>query len=325
MRDFLHKLMVDITRHPREVVTPGVDFDWDDTNSRIWQAFRAYECWFGRRAGIRLEGGSYKDEFGRDCWKFGTWENIAVFTEGMIRAFFKGLLPKFEIVRVPQFITPDGVMIDSPFRFAIAIDNSQATSSSTTLSCTITGSNVYLFASNMDSSSAAVTTATFNSVAMTSSTGVVWVGASNPQNGMYLAGPTTGTNTMTASNNLSGLVANSYSGVAQTTPDTYGTTTSGGTTITLTLNTATANCWMVMFNSGQNGTTTAGTNATVRQAGAPGAGIPGSWDSNGNIATGSFSMTVNGFSAQSIGAVGYKFAQVAVATVNSGFFFFAMK
>lgn len=292
----------------------GRDFEWSE--SLVYNIFRVYEYLFGRRAGIRFESSSWLDN-GKEYHQFGTWESLFVYGEHLLRTFFT--VPKlgFKVVRLPAYALPIGGSMQSPFRFAIAFDNAQATASTTTLSCTVTGSNMYMFASNMFSGSGSATTATYNSVAMTSSATVIWIGASNPQNGMYLANPSTGTNTMSFTNSGGGNVANSYSGVNQGSPDNYFTNTSAGTTISINFNTATAGCWAVMFTSGQNNTPTAGTNATGRSINNAGASTPSSWDSNGTIATGGFTMTVNGLSAQSIGAVGYTFKGVA-STVNSG-------
>lgn len=314
MRNLLPTLMAILTRHPRQIVVAGKDFNWDGGNSRLWQVFRAYEVIFGRRDGIRFEGSSWLDH-GKSYYTFGTWENLFVFGEHLIRQFFKGLAPKFEIIRVPQLITPSGVRIDSPFRFAIAFDATNI-AATTSVSLTVTGSNPFMFACGGYSASAAAITGAFNSVAMTSSATQIWIGSSNPINGIYLAGPTTGTNTLAITNGNGGCaIGVTYSGVAQVTPDQYVTSSSAGTTVTETATTATANCWMVMIVIGSNNTPTAGTNATGRSLNSAGLGLNSIFDSNGNIATGSFAMTVNGFSAQACGGVAYKFVQVAATAI----------
>lgn len=328
--------MVDITRHPRHIVIPGVDFEWDSGNSRIWQVFRAYEYLFGRRAGIHFEGGGYTTPEGESAWKFGTWENVFVFTENVVRQFFKGLVPKFKLVRVPAYAFIDGRTQQSAFRFAIAFDASPAgVVSATTLSCTVTGSNMYLMGSNYFGAGAGNAnqfTAAFNAVAMTSSATQVWFPSTQVLNGVFLAGPATGTHNMTSANNGAGLIASSYSGCNQGTIDQYVSNSSSGISstvpITATFSSATANCWVAMFTVAAGNNPTAGTNATIRSSGAGGGGIPSSFDSNGNVATGSFSITANyvaGGSTNNLGCVAYKFQQVTAATVNSGFFFFALR
>lgn len=316
--------MVDVTRHSRQIVTPGIDFEWDGGNSRVWQIFRAYEYWFGRRSGRRFEGGTYIDELGRNCWTFGTWENVSVFVEGVVRDFFRGLVPKFEIVRTPQLATTTGQLYNSPFRFAIAFDNAEVVFASSTLSCVVSGSNGYMFGM-VGASTGTPLTATFNSVSMTVSTPFniqsgFWVG------GVYLASPATGTHNFVSSggNDLMRNSIGTYSGVSQSAPDQYVTNGSTGTSLTVTITTATANCWMFLSATGNNGTATAGTNSTLRAGGNISSGISAVLDSNGTITTGGFSMTVNGFSAQPTGGVAYSFQQVA-ATVNSGFFFAASR
>lgn len=330
MRTFLHKLMVDVTRQPRQIVTPGVDFEWDSGNSRIWQVFRAYEVIFGRHAGIRFEGSSWLEN-GKSYHKFGTWENLLVFTEHLVRNFFR--LPKFEIVRLPIFALPNGGTMQSPFRFAIAFDASPAgVASATTLSCTVTGSNMYLMGSNYSGAGAGNAnqfTAAFNSVAMTSSATQVWFPTTQVLNGVFLAGPSTGTNNLTSANNGAGLIASSYSGCAQTTIDQYVSAASSGgpsapVTITATVTTSTANCWVAMFTVAAGNNPTASTNATIRSSGASGGQIPSSFDSNGNVATGSFSISaiyMAGGGVNNLGCVAYKFAQVTAVVVKSGFFF----
>ncbi len=317
--------MVDITRHPREVVTPDIDFRWDSGNSIVWKCFRAYEYLFGRRSGIRFECSSWYQD-GISYRTFGTWENVFVFAETTLRDFFKDLIPRFKIIRIPILVTHSGLQFNqSPFRFAIGFDVAENTTSTTTLSHTVTGSNVYLFASTaFGTPPGTQTTATYNSVSMTSSATVVWIGT-DVTNGLFLAGPSTGTHNISLTSSGGGIVANSYSGVSQSAPDTYGTNTStSSASIPLTLNTATANCWMVMLVTGDNGTGSASTNATVRaNANGYGASTPASFDSNSNISTGSFTMTTTSSTGTKFGQVGYKFAQVAGAAVNSGFFFAA--
>lgn len=303
--------MVDITGKPREYITPK----W--SKSVVVNAFRVYEYLFGRRAGIRFEGGSYKDEYGHDCWKFGTWENVLTFAEYVVRDFFKGLVPSFEIVRVPQLVTPNGIRVDSPFRFAIAFDNAQSVTGTTTLSCVVSGSNLIMVGS-VNANSSGSSTTNFNGSSMTN------VAFANPANqGVFLIAPTTGTHNMiTTSGGNGASTSATYSGVAQTSLDMSGTTSVSGTSGSVTINTSTANCWMVIMVLGANGTPTAGTNTTGRSLNASGSGQASIGDSNGTITTGGFTLTLNGFSSGLVGSVAYTFTQVSAPTVNSGFLTF---
>ncbi len=310
--------MVDITRQPREVITPK----W--SKSIVVNAFRVYEYWFGRRAGIRFEGSTLVNN-GKSYRVFGTWENVLVFVEYTVRDLFKGLVPAFEIIRVPDLVLTNGVTVPSPFRFAVAFD-AASFAASTTVSCTVSGSNGYMFACGGYSATSGAMSGVFNLVAMTSDATQIWVGGSNPINGMRLASPTTGTNNLVITGGNGGCaIANTYSGCDQGAPDQYVTAAnSGGSNTSIaTVTTSTANCWMVMMAIAGNNTPSAGTNATGRSINSAGAGANSSFDSNGNITTGSFSMTVNfGGGNQTTGCFAYKFAQVTVATVNSGFFLF---
>lgn len=309
MRTFLHKLMVDITRNPREYITPT----W--SSSIVVNAFRVYEYWFGRRAGIRVEGSTDAKGIKYSY----TWENLCAVYEDVVRKWLKGKVPKFSIVYIPQLqlatMIQGGI---SPFRFAIAFDNSQV-SSSTPLSCTVTGSNGYMFA-GVNSSSASGATGAFNSVAMTQSSPLShWLDFFG---GLYLASPTTGTHNLVVTNGNGPVIANTYSGCDQGVPDQYITTALSGapSSITVTFTTSTANCWGFMSTYGSN-TPTAGAGTTGRSLNNAGAGLPSSADSNGNMATGTVVLTLNFAPAGQVGAVGYKFLQVTAAAVNSGFFF----
>lgn len=300
-------MMVDLTRHPREIIDPV----W--SRSFVCNLFRYYEYWFGRRAGIRFEGA-----YVNGAYVHGTWENWAAHIESKIRTV-KVLVTKLELA-VPTGTLPLG------YSFSIAFDNASNTpNSASSLSYTVTGTNPFLFAGNYGGS-ASVWTGTYNSVAMTSGTGQIWIGSSNPINGAYLVGPATGSHTLAASNTGNFITAASYSGVSQVAPDQYvlnnNTVNNGAVPITFT--TSTANCWGVMFVVGTNGTVNAGTNATARVTSpALGGGGTSCMDTNGTIATGSVTMSPTisaGGASEHYGMVGYKFQQAGGgATVNSGF------
>lgn len=323
------------------MVEPGVDFDWHKTNSRIWQLFRMYEYVFGRRKGIKFEGTSYTDEYGRTCKVTGTWENVFAVFEDIVRAYVRGIFPKFSIVKVPvlqlALIQSDPLWQQpawgSPYRYAIAFDASPSATGASgviTLACTITGSNPYLFGADAYSNTGSDITGTFNGVSMGATPGYIWVGASNPQNALYLAGPATGTHNLVTSSNAQGLVANSYSGCDQGAILANANNHVTGTAdIPVTINEATANSWVVAFVTGTNGTIIGGTGLTVRtNNGGVGSGIPASLDSNGNVATGSVtyhaSLSGGGGGGQTFGIIGIKFKEAAAATVVAGGFFTAM-
>lgn len=326
MRKFLHKLMVDITRHPREIITP----EWSKEN---WthNVFRLYELLFGRRAGARFESGASVDEYEITTHVFGTWESLIAHAEGMVRLAFKRRLT-FKVVPLPQLALANGqTMNSSPFRFAIAYDNALDWTTQSTLNTltvtnfTVTGSNNLLMAVNWgNGTSGTWTSTTYNSVSMTGSSVDSTVGHAL---GSYLPAPSTGTHDaiMTFSANFaSGFAVVNYTGASQTGIDAYTTncTASLGATIVDTITTATANCWMVMFYQGSNNTPAASTNATGRLVANSGGSLASVFDSNGTISTGGFSMTVTTNNAGQQGiSLAYSFAQVAGATVNSGFFF----
>lgn len=310
-------ILATITQHDRQIVEPGVDFDWS-THSVAYNLFRLYEVIFGRKSGVRFEGGAFKLN-GEEYHIFGTLENFMVYTEFLFRNalnfnFGFKLVPVTQLAGIPQ-------AMQSPFMFAIALDAGSISSTTiSSVSLTVTGSNNYLFASGGYSNGAGAISATYNSVAMTSSATQLWIGASNPMNGMYLAGPATGTHTLAITSGSVACMGINYSGCDQGSPDAYTTTSNTGASITITINTATANCWMIMYAVAANGNLAAGTGATTRIADVGVAG--GLLDSNGTITTGGYSMTAQGFGVSpGNGAVAYTFKPV-VATINSGFFNF---
>lgn len=315
MRTFLHKLMVDITRHPREVITPV----W--SSSIVVNAFRIYEYWFGRRAGIRIEGRSTSD--GKQ-YSY-TWENLFAVYEGLIRAAINRTLPKFSIVYVPQLqlvgMTQDGV---SPFRFAIAFDNAAKVANGSSVSSlsgayTVTGSNPIIFASCWGAvGSPSVTGITYNSVSMTKVADEN-IPADRGYSVFILPSPATGSNTLIASgSSLFILDGASYSGAKQTSqPDAFNTGSwSSANSFTSTVTTIANNCWMiVMFKTSSGNAPSNGTGTTVRLNDGNG----GIADSGGGVSPGSNSLVVNFTVADQGGYVITSFAPV-VAAVNSGFF-----
>lgn len=321
MKKLLLMLLSTITKHPRVEVVSGRDFQWS-SYSWVYNFFRLYEVIFGRSEGIRPE--SAADSEGNH-YSY-TIENYLVSFEGLFRNWLRGKLPKFSIVYIPQVqLAGLSHMGMTPYRFAIAFDNSggaAATAGTTTISLTVSGSNTYLTAGQaMDNFT--LVTATYNLVSMTVTPTAI-VQATFQIQGAYLAGPATGTHnfvgTVTGGTNFGAAVI-SHSGVAQTAPDGTYTATSGGTSITININTATSNCWGIFYAVGNNGTPTASTNATARITQASGAQLPSGYDSNGTITTGGFNMTANNFSAQPIAAVGYSLATASASiSATNGFF-----
>lgn len=289
MRHVLHKIAATITQQPREVITPV----W--SKSIVVNAFRVYEYWFGRRAGIRIEGSM--DSKGRQLSY--TWEHLFAVYEGAIRDWFAGRIPKFKIVYLPQLEVVGGMRMNiSPFRFAIAFDNAAAGSAApVSFSYTVTGTNPYLFASAYggNGSSATLTSATYNSVNLVAGA----IGLSDNSHissifGASLSAPATGANTlaMVTSAAARGSIASSYSGVKQAAVDATGKQDTAAA-CSVTINTATANCWMIMHTIAQSNTPSAGTNATSRSLNNGASDIPSAFDSNGTITTGGFTMTAN--------------------------------
>lgn len=330
MRTFLHKIMVDITRHPREIIQPV----W---SNKLWvhNIFRVYEYLFGRRAGPRLETSGTVDKDGKQYVYFFTTEAVLAHMEGMVRKLFKLKLPSFEVVRLPVLITPTGEQFALPYSFAIAYvtANTGTLAASITISLTASGSNLYAFGSPIGVSSAGgtdpMTTSTYAGVNMSNNTSTNIKGSGTNAIWMrvdYLASPTTGTQNYVCNQSggqfLYGASAGVWSGVDQGVPDATGVgftwpSAPPSGVQTLTLNTATANCWVNIFGFGESGGPYgAGTNTTIRVNPNQAVG-----DSNGTVATGSISLSMNNFgSSGTSGVVGAKFAQVAVATVNSGMF-----
>lgn len=167
-------ILATLTRHPRQLVVAGIDFEWSQT-SWTHNIFRTYELIFGRRDGIRYEGSMSKSyENGRwvTSYDFGTYENLIAHTESMIREFFKTWELGFQFAPVPQLAFA-GPQMPSIFQFAIANDTStnsyngvEMTNPSGTI--TVTGTNPGLIAHARTSLAGNTCTGmSFNSVAMT--------------------------------------------------------------------------------------------------------------------------------------------------------------
>jgi len=313
--------MVDITRHPREVITPV----WS-SNSWTANVFRLYEYWFGRKAGIRFEG-SMQD----GIYVHGTWENFLSHQEGRLRALKNPFA--FKLVPLPVLVTPNGQTFHSIFNFAIAFDNvaqvntSGGNATSISGSYTVTGSNPLIFswsAGNFPGTSSAVTGATYNSVALTKVNDVT-LASDRVWDSWILVGPATGSHTLAVASSTSTqqyLGAVSYSGTLQSgQPDASASQAQNGTGgLSGSLTVGTANCWLV-YMAGERGiTSTANSPGVARNNGIN----IGFYDSNATVATGSNAVTITvNTTGSSAGMVMVSIKTAASATVNSGFFFAA--
>jgi hypothetical protein len=306
--------MATLTGHSRQIVRAGTDFNWS-RQSWTHNTFRAYEVLFGRRYGIRAEG--FADSKG-NVYSY-TWENYVAVIESMMRAALKLKLPRFSIVRIPEIqLAGLGRLGVSPFRFAIAFDNSNTVGfafvTTQSFSLTITGSNTLVVgAARSASGSDSVTGMTYNGVALSNGTSVV-VPSDRGTCMKYLKGPATGANTFSATSSVSGflLLAASYTGALQTGGMDASTTKTGAsvTTQTTTLTTIAANCIVILYSANSGQAQTAGAGATFRAT----VNTDYIFDSNGPVPAGSYSMTTT-FASDNNATNMISFAPVASATI----------
>lgn len=292
MRKILPFILASITNHPREIVVPGVDFNW---NSKLWvhNVFRVYEMLFGRRAGIKAEMSAWADD-GVTYYKCHSWESIFALAEANIRGAFKWKLPS--MVRLPQ-LTPVGMpAFSSPFVFAIASDTQASgvfpgvANINTISSYVLSGSNTLLMS---------------HAWGATATTAVVWgvntltaIASQNSSDGsfesQYVLVGLTGTNNLsvTSTSNTSMSIGTSYTGVNQsTTPDSFVPfPTLSANTKTYTTTVVASNCWMFLTNLADDHSAVASTGAFLRQQGNN--VVLAAFDTNGTVGTGSQSMTV---------------------------------
>lgn len=286
--------MVDITRHPREIITPK----WS-SDSVVHNIFRCYEYIFGRRVGIRFEAGYIEG-----MHVFGTWEALLAHIEGMIRRFFTSKLPAFKVIRIPQLAFAGvNTYTQSPFRFVIVYGsgaNWDTLSSSgftnnvmTITSLAISGTNLLMLGMAYVGPGGTYTSVTYNGTAFTDD-------FSNGLNmhGVHLVAPATGTHngvfTASGNNSVNGFILTYYSGAVQTGIDLTNSNSSNTQPATWSpsINTSATNCWMVAYYQGANNTPAASTNATGRILANSGGSVSSSFDSNGVITTGGFTMTI---------------------------------
>lgn len=323
MERILPKIWAIATRHDRQKVVPGIDFEWSDS-SWVHNLFRIYELVFWRRSGIRCEQISDSDG---NVYSY-TWENLLATYEGMARAWVKRQLPAFSIVYVPQVqlagLSQGGI---TPFMFAIAFDNATpdgfAATSVLTFAHAVTGANTLILVGTTSGvASDTVTGITYSAVALSNGTSVV-VPADRGTCLKYLKGAATGSNNVVVSVSVAGVaaIAFSYTGALQTGGIDASTTNTGTlvSTLTTTITTVANNCWTFMYAATDGNTTlTAGTGSTQRAT----TNTYYAYDSNGPVASGSNSMTVTPSGSSRLATNMMSFAPVAAPTVNSDFFMF---
>lgn len=318
IRSILPNILALMTGVPRSRMILGEDFHWR-VDSITYNLFRVYELIFWRRDGIRPDR---RASISNVHYSY-SWENLIATYETIIRETLKGIMPKFEIVYIPQLqlagLKHMGVQ---PFRFAIAVDNTgnieaSGTTTATISSFTITGSNVILMVSTCNQASGAgnTTGVTANSVAMTKiNEALVLPGLADSTVTFWgKLAPTSGNIVATRTGNADRLTicATSYTGVSQSVAIGSLVIDSGnsvaGASITGTLTTPVANCWTVMgtYVSSGGDTTTAGSGTFKRVTGAE---IEDQWDSNGAIATAT-STTLN---VNTGGAFPYGYVMAAI-------------
>lgn len=286
----------------RQKIIAGRDFEW---SKKSWthNVFRLFEVVFGRRYGIRKEAAYWVEiEDGKrvEHCELYTIEAVFAYTETMARNLFR--LPKFEIVRVPQFITPQGIRFPSlqfPYMFAIAFDASalataSGSATSITWNQTCTGSNGLFVVGNQGNISGT------NNISANTYNGVSCAQVGTGQNGdtgslrvtsfWWLLNPATGSNAVITSSSPAGFidgVSASYTGVKQSgQPDASNTGAFGSPSPALSITVVAANSWII--SSGWGRTTGASGTSTTGRLNASGNGI---YDSNGGLSAGSHSIT----------------------------------
>lgn len=279
MNNPLPYIIATLTQNDRQLVIPGVDFEW---SSKSWShnIFRLLELMFGRKAGVRFEAATYLSESGEIIRIFGTMESIVAHMETVLRGYLNGLKPAFRFIPAPVFAMPNGMTIpSSPFMFAIAFDaaatfdNGSGHATSFSYSHTCTGSNLTLVSEGYMNEAGAptVTSITYNSVTM--SNGVTNIAGNQNTFIYYLAAPSTGANNIIITPSKSCIASfgsMSFTGTAASPAGATGTNSSGGsTTPNTSVTTTAANSWVVDFiqldgTTGALTATTTGTGQTSR-------------------------------------------------------------
>lgn len=262
MHSFFIRIVATLTQKPRQ----KIDFVW--SSSYVSNVFRLWEWFAGRSVGIRCEQIVIENK----VYSY-TLENVLATYEGLIRAWLRGMVPRFEIVRVPQLqlagLTQGGIQ---PFALAVAFDangwGTQGASSPVTWTHVVTGSNPNLLVAWDNTGGSDVSTAcTYNAAALSklltttpnAFSAALW----------YIGNPSTGSNTVSVTlsggvNNRSG--SGSYSGCATSADNSGSTSKAGGGTSpsNLTITSVADNCWLVGKATAGDATLSAGTNTTFR-------------------------------------------------------------
>ncbi len=326
MKWFIPKCVAVLTRHPRELVRAGVDFEWSST---LWvhNLFRAYELVFGRRSGVRREMAANAE----GVVQFFTWEAALSYLEGYLRTF---RLPKIVKVYLPVLAPINNLPVPaSPYLFAIAFDTfaSSATlgnDTGKTWSHTCTGSNTLMWVSNWENLTATTTSVTYAAAAFIQVDNLSETGMGNISM-WYKVSPATGTNNVVTVGNPgvnNGGVSASYSGCLGTDIATNTYTKTGSTStsdLVGTVTTTATNSWTIMA-SGSSGNQGAGANTHLVSYGAGNTNAQVAiYDSNGALATGSHSLEMlNSGGAAPAAIIVDFFAPTASPQVNSNFLFF---
>lgn len=299
----MRQLLLDITA---TFLGPRYIPAWAPSNLWVTKAFRILEQVFGlplkMKDGhpdtIRLQSileRSVVDGVSHSRVYCFTTEAVLANIEARVRAF---KLPRLVIVKMPQLVTPTGVQFSSPYRFAIAIDNSGNTAngaSPQTVSYTATGSNLEMAAITQTGAND-VTGFTYAGAALSVLSTVPTHGGVSNHQLYHKTTPATGANTLSLSattNNVMAMVE-TVSGAAQTgQPDVTATGISQTVSVasqTITATVVTANSWLVggvVDNTG--GVQTASTGTFKRKGEVSATCL---YDSNGTVGTGSQSLIV---------------------------------
>ncbi len=316
MNRILPKILAVLTRHDRDIVVAGVDFQWSDN---LWtpNIFRVYELIFGRRldkngGSIRAASKGWIDSEEGVFYQFGiAFEDNVALVEASIRQFFANFrLPKFKLVYFPvlTFQTPNGMTISRqmliPYRFAIAIDNTGSVQDSAhpeSFNFLFTGSNGLLTLTGVNTAAGEwPTNTTYNSVNMTQDTynANSHINSGSNDTAFYsLRGPSTGTNAVgiawTGSPIVYGITVASYTGVSQGAYDNSNAVDSGtGTTTSLVMNlpnVQAANCWAIGFLINDQAAPSYSVGA--ERVANPRSSADSQFDSAGTIGTGSQNIT----------------------------------
>lgn len=340
MTTFLHKLMVDITRKPRQIVTLGVDFEWSP-KSWTHNVFRTYELVFGRRKGIKEEMTTVLETDKNGATRFyyicHSFESCVALTEQYVREF----LAHFKItpfkIYVPVLQTVGGTPVfSSPYLFAIAFDNAgdsgeKANTTPWSFSFTATGSNLSMVSSFVNwnnSGTVSVSSVTYNSVSFTFGINqTAFTPADYIAQQYYLASPATGANTASVAftgNSYGRMGMTSFSGTNTASPkdNTAVAHTAGATSLSGSITTNFANSFIVDVIGCDNATL--GTLASSQTT----EWVTSTTDPRGSsrkatTTAGSYSMAWSWTTSSEAGNAIIAIRELAAAAVNSGFFFAA--